>query len=197
MGDRPTFLFLYLLLEAWFKSSYVKNSKKFRVTYLLTLLAQIVNSMSHPLIPQIFQIAEEVASPLGLEVVDVVLHTNKNPVVLRVDIRNPDQNTGLEECEKMSRALEPTLDALDLIPYAYVLEVSSPGAERQLQGDREFVAFRGFMVNVSAVATPEGKQSWSGHLVSRNEKEITISIKGRIVNIPLELVDRVELSKME
>ena len=153
--------------------------------------------MTHPLIPQIFQIAEEVASPLGLEVVDVVLHTNKNPMVLRVDIRNPDQNTGLEDCERMSRALEPTLDEADLIPQAYVLEISSPGAERQLQGDREFVAFRGFMVTVSAADLPEGKQSWSGHLMSRNETHVTISIKGRIVNIPRELVERVELTKME
>ena len=153
--------------------------------------------MSHPLSPQIFQIAEEVASPLGLEVVDVVLHTNKNPVVLRVDIRNPDQNTGLDDCERMSRSLEPTLDAADLIPHAYVLEISSPGAERQLQGDREFVAFRGFMVTVGTTDLHEGKQSWSGHLMSRNETHVTISIKGRIVNIPRELVDRVELSKME
>ncbi|MEA5476571.1 ribosome maturation factor RimP [Pseudanabaena galeata UHCC 0370] len=153
--------------------------------------------MSHPLIPQIFQIAEEVASPLGLEVVDVVLHTNKNPVVLRVDIRNPDQNTGLDDCERMSRSLEPTLDAIDLIPHAYVLEISSPGAERQLQGDREFVAFRGFMVNVCTTTPHDGKQSWSGHLVSRNETHVTISIKGRIVNIPRELVERVELAKME
>jgi ribosome maturation factor RimP len=153
--------------------------------------------MSHPLIPQIFQIAEEVASPLGLEVVDVVLHTNKNPVVLRVDIRNPDQNTGLDDCERMSRSLEPTLDEADLIPHAYVLEISSPGAERQLQGDREFVAFRGFMVTVSTTVPHEGKQSWSGHLMSRNEIHVTISIKGRIVNIPRELVERVELTKME
>jgi ribosome maturation factor RimP len=153
--------------------------------------------MSHPLIPQIFQIAEEVASPLGLEVVDVVLHTNKNPVVLRVDIRNPDQNTGLDDCERMSRALEPTLDESDLIPHAYVLEVSSPGAERQLEGDREFVAFKGFMVNVNTTATHEGKQTWTGHLVGRSETHVTVSIKGRLANIPRELIDRVELAKAE
>ncbi|TYQ31838.1 MULTISPECIES: ribosome maturation factor RimP [unclassified Pseudanabaena] len=153
--------------------------------------------MSHPLIPQIFQTAEEVASPLGLEVVDVVLHTNKNPIVLRVDIRNLDQDTGLDDCERMSRALEAVLDEIDLIPHAYVLEISSPGAERQLQGDREFVAFRGFMINVSTTVPHDGKQSWSGHLMARNETHVTISIKGRIVNIPRELVDRVELAKME
>ena len=153
--------------------------------------------MSHPLIPQITQIAEEVASPIGLEVVDVVLQTNKNPAVLRVDIRNPDQDTGLEDCEKMSRALEPILDQSDLIPHAYVLEISSPGTERQLQSDREFIAFRGFMVNVSTIATYEGKQVWTGHLVSRNETQVSISIKGRIVNIPRELIEKVELFKSD
>ena len=153
--------------------------------------------MSHPLIPQIFQIAEEVASSIKLEVVDVVLHTNKNPVVLRVDIRNPEQNTGLDDCERMSRALEPTLDAIDIIPHAYVLEISSPGAERQLHGDREFIAFKGFMVTVSTKVPHEGKQIWIGHLVFRDEKQVTISIKGRLINIPRELVDRVELAKAE
>ncbi|NUN65112.1 ribosome maturation factor RimP [Pseudanabaena biceps] len=153
--------------------------------------------MSHPLIPQILQIAEEAASPLGLEVVDAVLYTNKNPVVLRVDIRNPDQNTGLDDCEKMSRALEPSLDEANLIPHAYVLEISSPGADRQIQGDREFIAFKGFMVNVVANQPHDGKQSWIGHLVSRSETHITISIKGRIVNIPRDVVERVELAKAE
>ena len=150
--------------------------------------------MSHPLIPQILQVAEEVASPLGLEVVNVVLHTNKNPTVLRVDIRNPHQNTGLDDCEQMSRALEPALDAIDLIPHAYVLEISSPGAERLLQGDREFVAFRGFMVAVNTISAYEGKQSWTGHLVTRSDTHVSISIKGRIVNIPRDLIERVELS---
>ena len=53
------------------------------------------------------------------------------------------------------------------------------------------------MVNVSTTATHEGKQSWSGHLISRNDTHVAISIKGRIVNIPRELIDRVELSKSD
>jgi len=154
--------------------------------------------MSHPLIPQIFQVAEEVASPLGLEVVNVVLSTNKSPVVLRVDIRNPDQNTGLDDCERMSRSLEPILDEMDLIPDAYQLEISSPGVERQLQDDREFIAFKGFMVTVTTAIADEGKpKSWSGHLISRNETHVSISVKGRVVNIPRDQCDRVELSQME
>lgn len=150
--------------------------------------------MSHPLIPQILQIAEAIAPSLGLEVVDVVFHTHKNPAVLRVDIRIPEGDTSLSDCERMSFALEPALDEADIIPHAYVLEVSSPGTDRQLKSDREFVAFRGFTVTANTSAPHAGKQSWTGQLVSRSEALLTLSQKGKLIEIPWELVTGVELS---
>jgi ribosome maturation factor RimP len=53
------------------------------------------------------------------------------------------------------------------------------------------------MVTVSTATPYDGKQIWSGHLMSRNETHVAISIKGRIANIPRELIERVELAKME
>jgi ribosome maturation factor RimP len=150
--------------------------------------------MSHPLIPQILQIAEAIATSLGLEVVDTVMQTHKNPAVLRVDVRNLEQNTGLEDCTRMSLGLEAALDQADLIPFPYELEVSSPGTDRQLQSDREFIAFRGFTVTVTANGQFEGKESWSGQLVSRDLDHLTLSLKGKIVSIPRAIVHRVELS---
>ena len=72
--------------------------------------------MTHPLIPQLIDLATPVAENLGLEVVGAVFHTNRRPPVLRVDIRNSDGETSLDDCERMSRALEETLDAMELIP---------------------------------------------------------------------------------
>lgn len=140
------------------------------------------------------QIAGAIAPELGLEVVDAVLYTHKSPVVLRVDIRNPERNTGLDDCERMSHALESALDLEDLIPFAYILEVSSPGTDRQLTSDREFMAFRGFTVTASASSPYEGKQSWTGQLVSRDLDTLTLNQKGRLVAIPRELITRVELT---
>jgi ribosome maturation factor RimP len=150
--------------------------------------------MSHPLIPQILRIAEETAVPLGLEVVDTVIQTHKNPAVLRIDIRNLEQHTGLEDCERMSRALETALDEAELISFPYELEVSSPGTDRQLHSDREFLAFRGFMVKAIANSPVDGKESWTGQLVSRDTDQVTLSLKGKIVNIPRSAVLRVELA---
>lgn len=97
-----------------------------------------IKTMTHPLIPQIIEIATPIAEELTLEVVEAVFQTNKRPPTLRVDIRNPAQDTSLNDCEQMSRALEAALDHLDIIPGAYVLEVSSPGTTRKLNSDRGF-----------------------------------------------------------
>jgi ribosome maturation factor RimP len=151
--------------------------------------------MTHPLVPQIIELAKPVAEELGLEIVGIVFHTNQRPPVLRVDIRNPQQDTGLDDCERMSRALEASLDATEMIPDAYVLEVSSPGISRQLNTDREFISFKGFPVVISTSEPYEGKQEWIGNLMRRDETKIYLNQKGRVVQIPRSLVTRVQLDE--
>lgn len=149
--------------------------------------------MTHPLIPQILEIAAPIAESLTLEVVGAVFHTHQRPPVLRVDIRNQQGDTGLDDCERMSRAMEAALDAADIIPDAYVLEVSSPGISRQLESDREFISFKGFAVIVKTREPHEGKTEWSGNLVGRDETAVHLNIKGRSIAIPRPLVVRVQL----
>ncbi|WP_028954321.1 ribosome maturation factor RimP [Synechocystis sp. PCC 7509] len=151
--------------------------------------------MAHPLIPQIIELATPVAEQLQLEVVGVVFHTNQNPPVLRIDIRNPQQDTGLNDCERMSRAIEATLDQTNIIPDAYVLEISSPGISRELKGDREFISFKGFAVIVSATSPHKGQQEWSGQLIRRDDTTLYLNIKGREVEIPRSLVAKVQLNE--
>lgn len=149
--------------------------------------------MTHPLIPQIIDLARPVAEKLGLQVVDAVFQTNQSPPILRVDICNPESDTSLDDCEKMSRALEITLDATDLIPDAYFLEISSPGLSRQLTSDRDFISFKGFGVRIETSEPYKGQKQWQGNLVSRDETSIYLNQKGRVISIERSLVTLVEL----
>ena len=149
--------------------------------------------MAHPLIPQIIEFATPVALGLGLEVVGAVFQTNQSPPVLRVDIRNPQQDTSLDDCEQMSRALEAALDATDIIPDAYILEISSPGISSFLNTDREFISFKGFPVLIETTEPYEGKSSWQGRLLKRDETEVYINQKGRAIAIPRSLITKVQL----
>jgi len=149
--------------------------------------------MTHPLIPQIIDLATPVADSLGLELVGAVFHTNQSPPVLRVDIRNNSSDTSLDDCEKMSRALESTLDETDLIGDAYVLEISSPGISRELTTDREFVSFKGFPAIVQTIETYEGHREWKGKLVRRDESAVYLNLKGRVRAIPRDAIAKVVL----
>jgi len=151
--------------------------------------------MTHPLIPQIIDLATPVAETLGLEIVGAVFHTNQNPPVLRVDIRNPQQDTGLDDCEQMSKALEERLDIADILPEAYVLEISSPGLSRMLTSDREFISFKGFPVIVKTFEAEKGNKEWIGQLISRDETAVYLNQKGRKITILRSLITQVQLDE--
>lgn len=151
--------------------------------------------MVHPLIPKLLELAQPIAQQLGLELVDAVFQTNQSPPVLRVDVRSLEQeDTGLEDCEKMSQALEAALDATNLLADAYVLEISSPGVATELRRDRDFVVFKGFMVEVQLTAPHRGRQTWVGQLVRRDSTALVISQRGKAITLPQNLVLKVELS---
>ena len=151
--------------------------------------------MTHPLIPQVLELATPVAERLGLAVVDAVFQTNHAPPVLRIDVRNHQAaDTSLEDCEHMSQALATVLDDTDLIPDAYVLEVSSPGVSSRLSSDRDFIVFKGFMVEVTLTEAYKKRQPWVGQLLKRDDHHVYLTHKGKLTKLPRSLVTRVELS---
>ena len=151
--------------------------------------------MTHPLVRQIVDLASPLARELNLEIVNVVFQTNKTPPVLRVDVRSLTGDTGLEDCEQMSRILEARLDTEEIIPGAYVLEVSSPGIDRYLEYDRDFVSFKGFSIIVNTVEPYKGRTQWQGTLQGRDEDAVYINQKGRKTAIPRDLVATVEFDE--
>lgn len=151
--------------------------------------------MTHPLIPQIVDLAEPLVQELDLELVEVVFQTNRNPPLLRLSVRNRNKDTSLQDCERMSRRLEEELEQAVIAPGAYVLEVSSPGIGSILTTDREFVSFKGFPVIVETVSPFKNRQQWSGRLQGRDEESLFINQKGKIMTIPRKLIAKVEIDE--
>ncbi len=141
--------------------------------------------MTHPVIPDILALARPIAEELGLEVVDAVFQTNKRPPVLRVSVRNLQQDTSLNDCEAFSRSFDVPLEESILIAGTYVLEVSSPGISPHLVSERDFIAFKGFEVLVTSQEPHQGQNQWQGSLQGKDGKAVYVSIKGKTVAIPL------------
>ncbi|MCM1982718.1 ribosome maturation factor RimP [Lyngbya confervoides] len=149
--------------------------------------------MSHPVIEQVLPLIRPVAHGLGLEIVNVTFQTNHSPPVLRVDVRNLREETGLNDCEQMSRAVEEILDQAEIFPDAYVLEISSPGLSDFLSTDRDFVTFKGFPVLVRTRDPYKKQREWAGLLIEKAGEGVKLNLKGRIVIIPIDLIESVQL----
>ncbi len=150
--------------------------------------------MAQSPVAPIAALAAPLAAELGLEIVEVSFLTHASPPILRVDVSNPNGDVGLEDCERLSRALEAKIDASSddaLLPGAYVLEISSPGIAEELTSDRDFASFKGFPAIVETDPPHKGKREWRGRLIGRDAEAVRLNLKGRAIAIPRAAVARV------
>ena len=98
---------------------------------------------------------------------------------------------GIDDCERISRRLDPILDEADPIPDSYVFEVGSAGAERELKRPSDFEKFMGSEVEVKLYQPYEGKKSLVGKLEAYENGDITISSvqlkKSQIAQVKLHI----------
>ena len=119
-------------------------------------------------------LAAPVAAELGLELWDVEYVREAGQWFLRVYI-DKDGGVSINDCEALSRALDPVLDEADPIPDSYVFEVGSAGAERELKRPSDFEKFMGSEVEVKLYQPYEGKKSIVGKLEGYENGDLTVN----------------------
>ena len=123
-------------------------------------------------------LAEPAARELGLEVWDVRFLKEGAGWFLRVFIDKPE-GVGIEDCERMSRALSPLLDEADPIEQSYCLEVCSPGIDRELTRPEHFARFLGSPVRVRLIRPlDDGRRELCGELVSYADSVMNLRCAG-------------------
>jgi len=119
-------------------------------------------------------LAEPVARQLGLSLWDVRFVKEGAGWFLRILIDKPG-GVGIDDCEKMSRALNPLLDQADPIEQSYCLEVGSPGIGRELTRPEHFQRFAGARVRVKLIRPgQDGRRELTGTLLSCEDSVIRL-----------------------
>ncbi|WP_264737226.1 ribosome maturation factor RimP [Cytobacillus firmus] len=143
------------------------------------------------------QLVTPIVNELNLELVDIEYVKEGKDWFLRVFI---DKETGvdIEECGMVSERLSEKLDAEDPIPYNYFLEVSSPGAERPLKKDSDFVKAVGKNVFVKTYEPIDGEKTFEGVLTQFDGETVTVEVKiktrNKRIEIPYEKVANARLA---
>ena len=134
---------------------------------------------------------EPTVSELGYRIWDITYSKIGADYHLEITI-DKDEGIDIQDCERVHRAIDPILDEVDPIEGFYYLEVSSPGAERELRTDEHIMASIGEKVEVKLFAPKDGIKSAVG---------ILTSFEGGIVKIVAEDaeydLERSEISKIK
>lgn len=136
---------------------------------------------------EVEKIVEELLENTALELV-AVDYVKERDWYLRVFI-DKEGGVDLDDCQDLSRKLEELLDAQDIIKTSYILEVSSPGLDRELKKPRDFQREMGKDIDVSLFAPLDGKKVVTGSLSAYDGETINVGDMA----IPMDKVAKVNL----
>ena len=136
---------------------------------------------------EVEKIVEELLENTALELV-AVDYVKERDWYLRVFI-DKEGGVDLDDCQDLSRKLEELLDAQDIIKTSYILEVSSPGLERELNKPRDCQREMGKDIDVSLFAPLDGKKVVTGPLSAYDGETINVGDMA----IPMDKVAKVNL----
>jgi ribosome maturation factor RimP len=146
---------------------------------------------------QIRTIAERVAASRGLTVWDVQSRREASGHVVRVIIDRPgpagtpEESVSIDDCEQVNREISTILDVEDPLPFAYTLEVSSPGLDRPLRNAADYERFRGRRAKIVVREAVDNQKAFEGRLRGVEDAHVLLEgSKGRVHRLPLNLIAR-------
>ena len=139
----------------------------------------------------VWQLAQPVAEANGVELWDVEFVKEAGTQYLRVYI-DKDGGVDINDCETVSRALDPILDEADPIPCSYVFEVGSAGIDRELKRP-DFEKLMGSQVQVKLYQPFEGQKNYVGLLTGYENGDVVLMAGQREVTLKKPMVAQVRL----
>ena len=148
---------------------------------------------------QIWQLAEPLVSSEGMELVLVECLKMPSRWLVRVFI-DREGGVTVDDCALISNQLGDLLDVHDVPPGPYTLEVSSPGLDRPLHRDQDFLKYLGSRVRLRLEEKIEGRRNFCALLLGYedggDEKILVVQADGKTIRIPRKAVIKANLEYM-
>jgi len=134
---------------------------------------------------EVEQLVTPIVESLNLELVEIEFLKEGREWFLRVYVDTPEGNIDIEQCAQVSELLSEKLDEVDPIEQNYFLEVSSPGAERPLKKEADFVKAVNQFVHIKSYEPINGMKEFEGYLESYTDEgaELAVKIKTRKIKV--------------
>jgi ribosome maturation factor RimP len=152
------------------------------------------------LLERVWKVVPQVIMPHGYELIEVEYLNEHGRWILRLYIDRAGETSAgginIDDCEAVSNLVSPLLDAEDLIPHSYNLEVSSPGIPRPIRRAADFERFKGRKVVIKTESNVEGRRNFSGTLRGVMGTMVLLEENSHTFEIPIESILKARLKEM-
>lgn len=144
-------------------------------------------------ITEVTKLIEPLLTQQGMALVDIEYRRERPGWVLRLFLEKSG-GISLDDCSSMSGAVSRLLDAADLIPQSYVLEVSSPGINRRLKRPEDFLRFKGERAAFSLYLPLEGQRHLGGIIHEVQDDQVVVrEASGKLWTVGLNTIAKAYL----
>ena len=146
---------------------------------------------------QIADLVDPVIADLGFRLVRVRIMGREDQTV-QIMAEHADGTISIDDCEAISRQLSPLLDAADVMPGAYNLEISSPGIDRPLVRPSDFEDWAGHQAKIELTELLDGRRRFSGTLEGFDDGEVRLEVDldqigVQLIGLPVDLIGEARL----
>jgi len=139
---------------------------------------------------------EELVTPVinenRLELVDIEYKKEGKNWILRIFI-DKEGGVTVDDCTRVSRHIEDLIEVEEAVPSSYVLEVSSPGLDRPLKKEKDFLRFKGKRAHVTTFTPIQQQKSFKGTIRDFQEDVLFLDIDSQPVEIPKNQIAKAKL----
>ncbi len=140
---------------------------------------------------------EQIISPVleeeFIELVDVACRLERGRWVMGIFIDKPD-GVNIDDCAAVSRKIGDLIDIEDIVTQRYVLEVSSPGLDRVLKKEKDFLKFSGRKIKLKTHQAQNGRRNFKGKIVRCEQGIVELEDEeGRVFCFPLTDIEKARL----
>lgn len=145
---------------------------------------------------KIWELTEAILAAEGMELVEVECLRMPSRWLVRIYM-DKEGGVTLHDCSEISHQLGDVLDVHDVPPGPYTLEVSSPGLDRPLVRDKDFLKYQGAAVDIRLEEKVAGIKHFKGRLVEfievDGQKLLIVDVSGTSYRIPRHMVVKAHL----
>jgi ribosome maturation factor RimP len=159
---------------------------------LFFLIMATEASQAEILIGRLTSLLEPVVTDLDIELVEIQFRRESSGWVLRLII-DKEAGVSLDDCTEVSREVGRLLEVEDPIEHSYRLEVSSPGLERPLRKDKDYLRFKGRKAKIKTREPVDGQWVFIGTIEQFQDRVLTLQTDLGKITLPLDMIAKARL----